>query len=58
VLCADRGTLDELAYWAGDPAALWADVGSDSATELARYAAVIHLRTPSAGHGYAEEKNT
>lgn len=44
VLC-DRGTLDGLAYWRGDPAPFWED-------ELARYDAVIHLRTPDAAHGY------
>ena len=51
VLC-DRGTLDALAYWTGTPDELWADVGSSEARELARYAAVIHLRTPAAGQGY------
>jgi predicted ATPase len=45
VLC-DRGTLDAAAYWPGDPDQLWRDVGSSAAAELARYAAVIHLRTP------------
>ena len=44
-LC-DRGTLDGLAYWPGDAASYWADLGSTKERELARYAAVIHLRTP------------
>ena len=44
VLC-DRGTLDGLAYWPGDDDML-AGVGTTHATELARYHAVIHLRTP------------
>ncbi len=50
-LC-DRGTVDSLAYWAGAPDDLWRDVNSDLPTEIARYAAVIHLRTPSALEGY------
>lgn len=50
-LC-DRGTVDSLAYWAGEPEDLWRDVSSDLQTEIARYAAVIHLRTPSALEGY------
>jgi predicted ATPase len=51
VLC-DRGTIDGLAYWDGDPDDLWRDVGVTRAAELARYAAVIHLRSPRDGHGY------
>jgi len=51
VLC-DRGTLDGLAYWPGDPEDLWAAVRSSREDELQRYAAVIHLRTPAAGEGY------
>ena len=50
VLC-DRGTLDGLAYWPG-PDDLWASVGTTLAEQLARYAAVIHLRTPSKNGGY------
>ena len=64
VLC-DRGTLDGLAYWpgpkdgasertleAGPAADFYAETGIDRVQELARYAAVIHLRTPNAHHGY------
>ena len=51
VLC-DRGTLDGLAYWAGSAESYWADLGTTHAAELARYAAVIHLRTPPAANGY------
>jgi predicted ATPase len=47
VLC-DRGTLDGLAYWPGDPADLWQEIGSSREAELSRYDAVIHLRTPGA----------
>lgn len=50
-LC-DRGTVDSIAYWPQPVSDLWRDVHSDEATELARYAAVIHLRTPSTVMGY------
>ena len=50
-LC-DRGTLDALAYWPGDPEVFWRKVGSTRETELSRYAAVIHLRTPDGRQGY------
>jgi predicted ATPase len=45
-LC-DRGTIDGLAYWPGSPAEFWRDMGSSLERELARYAGVIHLRTPA-----------
>lgn len=50
-LC-DRGTIDGLAYWPGPPGSYFSEVGSSDADELARYAGVVHLRTPSAEHGY------
>jgi predicted ATPase len=50
VLC-DRGTLDGLAYWPGGDDFL-AQVGTTKAAELARYEAVIHLRTPAVENGY------
>jgi predicted ATPase len=52
VVICDRGTIDSLAYWPGDEAKMLADLGVDLTTELARYDAVIHLRTPPAGWGY------
>ncbi len=51
VLC-DRGTLDGLAYWPRTSAEFYSEVGLDRRAELARYAAVIHLRTPSNHEGY------
>ena len=50
VLC-DRGTVDCAAYWtgAGD---LFSAVGTTHAAELARYDAVIHLRTPTSPQAY------
>jgi predicted ATPase len=52
ILLCDRGTLDGLAYWPGDPDELWAAVHANPEAELMRYAAVIHLRTPGVAHGY------
>ena len=43
-LC-DRGTVDGLAYWPG-PGELWSELGTTLDEQLARYHAVIHLRTP------------
>ena len=50
VLC-DRGTVDGIAYWLG-PQGLWSAVGTTQQAELARYDAVIHLRTPGPTSGY------
>jgi len=50
-LC-DRGTLDGLAYWPGPPAEMLDELGTTAEAELAHYAAVIHLRTPTAELGY------
>jgi predicted ATPase len=50
-LC-DRGTLDSLAYWPGPPDAYWEQFGTTMEDELARYAAVIHMKTPLADNGY------
>ena len=46
VALCDRGTIDGLAYWPGLPEEYWADLGTTREAELARYGAVIHLRTP------------
>lgn len=53
VLC-DRGTVDGYAYWEGE-GDLWQAVGTTREAELARYTAVIHLRTPSAPDAYDHE---
>jgi hypothetical protein len=52
VALCDRGTLDGLAYWPGGIDAACAALQVRRDEELARYRAVIHLRTPSADHGY------
>ncbi|HEU0035824.1 MAG TPA: ATP-binding protein [Kofleriaceae bacterium] len=51
ILC-DRGTLDSLAYWPGEPDEFLADLDTTHDRELARYATVIQLRPPDARHGY------
>lgn len=51
VLC-DRGTLDGIAYWPGDRDDFETDMAATVDAELARYAAVIHLRTPGQDTGY------
>lgn len=51
LLLCDRGTPDGEAYWPG-PGDFYAELATTRAAELARYDAVIHLRTPPAGLGY------
>ncbi|HSG48239.1 MAG TPA: ATP-binding protein [Longimicrobiales bacterium] len=51
IVVCDRGTPDGAAYWPG-PGTLWDGVGTTQEEELARYSAVIHLRTPSGENGY------
>ena len=51
VLLCDRATVDGAAYWPG-PGELWSTVGTTLNAQLARYHAVIHLRTPTAEGGY------
>jgi len=53
ILC-DRGTLDGLAYWPGEPDEYYRETGIVRAEELARYAAVIQMRPPSLEHGYQQ----
>ena len=50
ILC-DRGSVDGAAYWPG-PSDFWSAVGTIRIQELARYDAVIHLRTPALAGGY------
>jgi len=52
-LC-DRGTVDGLAYWSG-PDDLWSALGTTLDEQLARYHAVIHLRTPPLESGYNQQ---
>lgn len=52
VALCDRGTIDSLAYWPGDPERFWQRVGSSREQELLRYAAVIHMRPPDVSLGY------
>lgn len=52
VALCDRGTLDALAYWPGAPEEFLTELRTSLDAELARYATVIHLRTPPPGGGY------
>lgn len=54
-LLCDRGTLDGLAYWPGTWDAYFAELGTSLQAELARYAAVIHLRVPDSTNGYKND---
>ena len=54
ILC-DRGTLDGLAYWPGEPEKFFDDLHTTLEAELARYDAVIHLRTPGRTNGYHKD---
>lgn len=49
-LC-DRGTIDGVAYWPGGED-LWSAVRTTLDEQIARYHAVIHLRTPPLELGY------
>jgi hypothetical protein len=52
VLVCDRGTIDCAAYWPGDQAEFYRQLGTTHEEELGRYALVIHLRPPADGDGY------
>lgn len=52
VILCDRGTVDGAAYWPGDPGGFWREIETLRESELARYAAVIHMHPPLGGHGY------
>jgi predicted ATPase len=56
-LC-DRGTVDGAAFWPDpDPGPFWASVGTTLKNELARYYAVLHLRTPTPESGLYNHSN-
>ncbi len=52
VILCDRGTVDGLGYWPNSEESFWKENRSNRDQELARYAAVIHLRTPGSHNGY------
>lgn len=49
LLLCDRGTVDGLAYWPGEPDGFLLESRTTLEKEYARYDAVLHLRTPPAG---------
>lgn len=53
VVC-DRGIVDGFAYWPG-PNNYWSAVGTTPENAIARYDAVIHLRTPGRHNGYGHQ---
>lgn len=55
-LC-DRGTLDGLAYWPIEENKFWEMSNTTLEKELARYYAVIHMRTPNDLNGYNLENS-
>ena len=57
LIVCDRGTLDGLAYWPGDPAGYFEDLGTTHERELARYATVIHMQSATRDHGYCTSGN-
>lgn len=52
LIVCDRGTLDGLAYWPGDPTEYFDDLGTTPERELARYSTVIHMQSATREHGY------
>jgi hypothetical protein len=50
----DRGLVDGSAYWPG-PGDFWSDVGMRREDALARYDAVIHMRSPDGPNGYGHQ---
>jgi hypothetical protein len=55
LLLCDRGALDCSAYWPGDLASFFRELGTTHEAELARYDLVIHLRPPPDGDGYEQK---
>ncbi len=51
ILC-DRGTLDGVAYWPDTAEEFFVELGISQISEINRYHAVIHLRTPTTEQGY------
>jgi predicted ATPase len=54
LIVCDRGTLDSLAYWPGTEQEYLDDLDTTKDKELGRYAAVIHMRSPSRRDGYVQ----
>lgn len=57
VALCDRGTLDGYAYWPHDEASYFEQTCTTREKEFARYAAVIHLRTPGVDGGYNNQNS-
>ncbi len=55
VALCDRGSVDGAAYWPDGFDEYFRELNTTIAAEYARYAAVIHLRTPASEQGYNAE---
>jgi predicted ATPase len=54
IILFDRGLVDGSAYWIG-PGDFWREVGMVREDALARYDAVIHMRSPDGPNGYGHQ---
>ena len=54
LIVCDRGTMDGLAYWPGDPRDFFASAGTSREAEIARYSGIIHIRTPLSADQYQQ----
>jgi predicted ATPase len=52
IVVCDRGTIDGVAYWPGAVVDFWPSRQTSLEREIARYDAVIHMRTPGLDSGY------
>ena len=50
----DRGIVDGAAYWPG-PGDYWQAVGTTREQAIARYDAVVHMRSPGGANGYGQQ---
>lgn len=50
LIVCDRGSLDSIAYWPGDEAEFFINLGTTREHELARYQWVLHLDTADGQH--------
>ena len=50
----DRGIVDGSAYWPG-PEDFWSAMGTTRGQALARYDAVVHMRSPDGPNGYGHQ---
>ena len=54
VILFDRGIVDGSAYWPG-PGSFWRAIGLRREDAIARYDAVVHMRSPEGANGYGHQ---